>query len=327
MKPLKFTPVLKTPLWGGRDIVALKQLSQPQYVGESWEVSGVPGDETPVAKGDDAGKTLRQLIEQYGADFVGTENLRRYGKEFPLLVKFISADRALSIQVHPDDEMAQRVAGKPYGKTEMWYVVQTHPGADLYCGFNRALTPQDYDNLMAEGRITEALAHYETRPGDCFFIPAGQIHSIGRGNFIIEIQQSSDLTYRVYDFDRIDADGRKRELHVEQAREALNFSTRSDHRTAYEPTENKRIELERHPQFTTSLYHLTRPLRADYGEIDSFVILVAFEGTAQVIDDRGNETTLRAGETVMLPALTKFADIRPCGNDRFSCIETYVVPV
>lgn len=319
-----FTPVFKTPLWGGRDIVHIKELSQPQFVGESWEVSGVPGDESLVAAGQEAGSTLRQLIERHGAAFLGARNLARYGTDFPLLIKFISADRALSIQVHPDDAMAQRVEGKPYGKTEMWYVVKAHEGANLYSGFNQKLDLEAYDRLMAEGRLTDALAHYETQPGDCFVLPAGQVHSIGEGNFIIEIQQSSDLTYRVYDFDRVDPNGQKRELHTEQARQAINFDdVREDYRTHYEPRLNERVLLEQREEFTTSLYRLTQPLRADYADIDSFVIFIAFEGEATLRDNEGNTTTLRAGQSVLLPASTTGVEIVPT-SECFACIETYV---
>lgn len=319
-----FSPVFKTPLWGGRDIVRIKQLSQPECVGESWEISGVPGDETLVTTGPEAGASLRQLIERHGAAFMGQRNWERYGTDFPLLIKFISADSALSIQVHPDDAMAQRVEGKPYGKTEMWYVVDAHPGANLYSGFSRKLDLATYDQLMAEGKLTDALARYETRPGDCFVLPAGQVHSIGEGNFIVEIQQSSDLTYRVYDFDRVDTNGQKRELHTEQARQAIDFEhLRDDYRTAYEARLNERVLLEQRKEFTTSLQRLTQPLRTDYSAVDSFLIFVAFEGEATLLDNEGNTSTLRAGQTVLLPATTQWVEIQPTCSP-FACIETYV---
>ena len=169
---VKFKEVMKSPLWGGKDIVALKHIEGVDTIGESWEVSGVPGDETPVVGGEYDGWTLRQLIEKFGADFVGKKNFEVNGTNFPLLIKFISADDALSIQVHPDDAMAQRVAGKPFGKTEMWYLVGAHPGATLYSGFNRDLTVEEYDKVMAENRLEDVMARYETKVGDCFFIPA-----------------------------------------------------------------------------------------------------------------------------------------------------------
>ena len=321
----KFKEVMKSPLWGGKDIVALKHIEGVDTIGESWEVIGVPGDETPVVGGEYDGWTLRQLIEKFGADFVGKKNFEVNGTNFPLLIKFISADDALSIQVHPDDAMAQRVAGKPFGKTEMWYLVGAHPGATLYSGFNRDLTVEEYDKVMAENRLEDVMARYETKVGDCFFIPAGQIHSIGKGNLIIEVQQSSDLTYRVYDFNRRDAQGNLRQLHTAEAREALNFKSKADYRTHYEDRENCRVQLESCPQFTTSVYHLTEPLRADYADVDSFAILICYEGQAELTDSEGNTTTLKAGETVLFPATNKWVDIRPLGEGRFSCVETYTL--
>lgn len=326
MTPFRFTPLLKTPLWGGRDIVAVKGITNHKTVGESWEISGLKGEETIVSEGPDTGKNLVQLIEQYGAALMGAENLQRYGKDFPLLIKFISAAQPLSIQVHPDDEMAQKLENAPYGKSEMWYVVDTHEGASLYNGFKETLSLEAFDQATAEHRLSEHLARYNTQAGDCFFIPAGQIHSIGSGNFIIEIQQSCNLVYRVCDFNRVDANGQKRELHLEQARKALNFETRSDYQSHYTPRENERILLEQHAEFTTGLYHLTQPLRADYSHLDSFVIFIAFAGTARLTDGHGHSLTLRAGESILFPAENAFVDIEPIGETRFSCIETYVDP-
>lgn len=326
MTPFRFTPLLKTPLWGGRDIVEMKGITHHETVGESWEISGLEGEETIVSEGPDAGKNLVQLIEQYGAALMGKENLQRYRKNFPLLIKFISADAPLSIQVHPDDKMAQQIEHAPYGKSEMWFVIDTQEGANLYSGFKESLTREDFEQAIAENRLTDTLAHYMTQPGDCFFIPAGQIHSIGKGNFIIEIQQSCDLVYRVNDFDRVDANGQKRELHLDLARKAIHFEARPDHRSQYALRENERILLERHPEFTTNLYHLTQPLRADHSMVDSFVIFSAFAGEARLTDKNGNHLILRAGETILFPAENAFVDIEPIGETRFSCIETYVEP-
>lgn len=319
-----FTPVYKATLWGGHDIARIKQFESTERLGESWEVSGVPGDESLVAQGPEAGSTLAQLIERHGAAFVGQRNWERYGTEFPLLIKLVSAHNALSIQVHPDDAMAQELEGKPFGKTEMWYVVDAHEGSSLYSGFTRKLDLDTYDQLLAEKRLDEVLARYDTHAGDCFVLPAGQVHSIGQGNFIIEIQQSSDLTYRVYDFDRLDANGNRRELHTEKARKAINFDyVRPDYRTHYTPLLDQRILLEQREEFTTSLYRLTKPLRNDYTQVDSFVIFIAFEGEATLRDNEGNTTTLRAGHSVLLPATTQWVELVP-QSEQFACIETYV---
>ena len=318
----KFTPILKSPLWAGRGIVDLKRLKGYTTVGESWEISGVPGDETVVCSGPHKGKTLRQLIEEFEGDLVGQRNFRRYGTEFPLLIKFISAASDLSIQVHPDDAMAQRY-GRPFGKTEMWYLIGAEDGATLYSGFNRDLTPEEYDKVMEEGKLCDVMAKHETKVGDCFFIPAGQIHSIGAGNLLIEVQQSSDLTYRVYDFDRRDKDGNLRELHTALAREALNFKAKDEYKTAYVDVEEKRVLLEKCPEFTTSVMHFRKSHTLDYSEVDSFVVLIAYEGEAEGCDDSGERFTLKAGESILLPATTKSVAIRPTSG-RFSAVETYV---
>lgn len=321
MKALQFNALLKTTIWGGEEVTALKKLENaPEQVGESWEISGVPGNETVVADGEFKGETLEKLIERFGAELVGKRNLERYGTTFPLLIKFISAAQDLSIQVHPDDAMAQRM-GHPYGKTEMWYIVHTQPGASLCSGFNADFSADGYTESLADGTLMNHLSRHETRPGDCFFIPAGRIHSIGAGNFLVEIQQSSNDTFRVYDFDRTDAEGHKRELHVAQAREALDYKAYPEYRTQYEPRPNDCTPLVDCPQFTTRLYELTAPLKADYTDIDSFVILIAFEGAATLRYAEG-ELTLRAGESVLFPATTEGVEIVPAAGG-FKALETF----
>lgn len=321
MKALQFNALLKTTIWGGEEVTALKKLENaPEQVGESWEISGVPGNETVVADGEFKGETLEKLIERFGAELVGKRNIERYGTTFPLLIKFISAAQDLSIQVHPDDAMAQRM-GHPYGKTEMWYIVHTQPGASLCSGFNADFSADGYTKSLADGTLMNHLSRHETRPGDCFFIPAGRIHSIGAGNFLVEIQQSSNDTFRVYDFDRTDAEGHKRELHVAQAREALDYKAYPEYRTQYEPHPNDCTPLVDCPQFTTRLYKLTAPLKADYTDIDSFVILIAFEGAATLRYAEG-ELTLRAGESVLFPATTEGVEIVPEAGG-FKALETF----
>lgn len=321
MKALQFNALLKTTIWGGEEVTALKKLKNaPEQVGESWEISGVPGNETVVADGEFKGETLEKLIGRFGAELVGKRNLERYGTTFPLLIKFISAAQDLSIQVHPDDAMAQRM-GHPYGKTEMWYIVHTQPGASLCSGFNADFSADGYTESLADGTLMNHLSRHETRPGDCFFIPAGRIHSIGAGNFLVEIQQSSNDTFRVYDFDRTDAEGHKRELHVAQAREALDYKAYPEYRTQYEPRPNDCTPLVDCPQFTTRLYELTAPLKADYTDIDSFVILIAFEGAATLRYAEG-ELTLRAGESVLFPATTEGVEIVPAAGG-FKALETF----
>lgn len=321
MKALQFNALLKTTIWGGEEVTSLKKLNNaPKQVGESWEISGVPGNETVVSDGEYKGETLEHLIERFGAKLVGKRNLERYGTTFPLLIKFISAAQDLSIQVHPDDAMAQRM-GHPYGKTEMWYIVHTQPGASLCSGFNADFSADGYTESLADGTLMSHLSRHETKPGDCFFIPAGRIHSIGAGNFLVEIQQSSNDTFRVYDFDRTDAQGNKRELHVAQAREALDYKAYPEYRTQYELRPNDCTPLVDCEQFTTRLYELNAPVKADYTDIDSFVILIAFEGAATLRYAEG-ELTLKAGESVLFPATTEGVEIVPADSG-FKALETF----
>lgn len=322
MKPLRFKEILVPTIWGGDDIVKMKG-AEGSAIGESWEISGVPGSETVVAEGDMAGLTLAELIAQHGAALVGEKNLAQYGTSFPLLIKFISAAQALSIQVHPDDAMANRM-GHPYGKTEMWYLVGATPEASLCSGFSHDFSAEGYMQSLADGTLTEHLAMHDTNAGDCFFIPAGRIHSIGAGNFIVEIQQSSNDTFRVYDFDRTDAQGKKRELHVEQAREALNYSAEKEYRTHYVHETDKAVALVECPQFTTHLVEAVEGMTLKHADIDSFVILIAYEGEALLVDGEGNEVVLKAGQTVMFPATNTEVTVGPMGGQRFCALQTYV---
>lgn len=322
MKPYFFTPLLKQVIWGGEEVTALKG-TQPslERVGESWEISGVAGDETLVCCGDDEGMTLKQLIEKYGADLIGSENLRRYGTTFPLLIKFISAAQDLSIQVHPDDAMAQRM-GHPYGKTEMWFIVRAKKDASLIAGFSHPSSADEYLSSLEDGTLMTHLQRHKTASGQCYFIPAGRIHSIGAGNFLVEIQQSSTDTFRVYDFDRRDAYGNPRELHVEQAKEALDYADCNAGPAEYTPCRNEAVELVHCPQFTTRLYELDAPLHADYSKIDSFIILIAFEGEAECKTANGDTFTLCAGQSVLLPATTQGINIEP-KSEMFRALETF----
>ena len=321
MKAIQFNALLKTTIWGGEEIPRLKNMKDaPAKVGESWEVSGVPANETKVVGGEYEGMTLTELIDRFGADFVGTRNLERYGNTFPLLIKFISAADDLSIQVHPDDAMANRM-GHPYGKTEMWYLIGTQPGASLCAGFNADFSAEGYMQSLADGTLMSHLCRHETQVGDCFFIPAGRIHSIGAGNFIVEIQQSSNDTFRVYDFDRRDAQGNTRELHVEQAREALDYKAYPEYRTNYVLKPNAYTSLVECEQFTTGLYQLTETVKADYSNIDSFVIVIAYEGSATLRYAEG-EVKLEAGQTVLFPATTTEVEFIP-GAEGFKALQTH----
>ena len=315
----KFKPLLKQTIWGGDRIIAFKHLSQPMdNVGESWEVSGVMGFESVVDGGEHQGKTLNQLVHELKESLVGKENYRRFGDEFPLLVKFIDACQDLSIQVHPDDETARR-QGMGRGKTEMWYVLDSAPGARLFNGLKQRITPDEYRQRVADDSITEVLASYDVREGDVFYIPAGRIHAIRSGSFVAEIQQTSDVTYRIYDYRRRDKNGNFRELHTELAAESIDYTVLPDYRTRYEPRQNEGVLLVDCPYFTTAVYDLTEPMLLDYSDLDSFVILIAVAGESTLTAD-GESVSFRAGESVLLPAIT--AEVRVDGTVKF--LETFV---
>ena len=322
MYPLKFAPILKQTLWGGDKIVPFKHLnSDVTGVGESWEISDVEGDESVVANGPDKGSTLTEMVRRYREELVGEANYHRFGNKFPLLIKFIDAKQDLSIQVHPNDQLAKK-RHNSFGKTEMWYVIDADKGAKLRSGFSQEITPKEYKERVHNNTITDVLQEYEINSGDVFFLPAGRIHSIGAGAFIAEIQQTSDITYRIYDFNRKDANGKTRELHTDLAREAIDYEVLDDYRTDYEAVKDEPVELVACPYFTTSLYDMTEEINCDYSELDSFVILICVEGACRLIDDEKNEITLRAGETVLLPATTQEISIIPDGAVKF--LETYV---
>ena len=303
MYPLKFNPILKSMIWGGEKLRQYKAIDTDQKnIGESWELSGVPGNESVVSNGEFAGRTITELIKEYGAELLGRHVYETYGENFPLLIKFIDARDDLSIQVHPDDTMAQAVHGQPFGKTEMWYVVSADMDAHLMSGLSAEITPEEYVSRVENNTITDVLCDYKVQAGDVFFLPAGRIHSIGKGCFIAEIQQTSDLTYRIYDFGRLGLDGKPRELHTELAKDAIDYSVSEDYRTAYAPVLNEDAPLVECKYFKTHLLDLTEPLSVDVKSKDSFMIVICLEGKGKLIDSEGNVVSLTQGETVLVPA-------------------------
>lgn len=326
MKPLQFNEILKQKLWGGEDIVRIKG-GDPQkiaYIGESFEISGMAGEETTVASGEFAGWTLRQLAKRFGSRLLGRKNWEKFGEEFPLLIKFISAARDLSIQVHPDDAMAH-VMGHPFGKNEMWYILKAQSGANISNGFKKDFSEEKYAEALSQGNFARHINIVDSHSGDCFFIPAGRIHCISAGNFLIEIQQSSDDTFRVYDFDRIGPDGKKRELHIEQARQALSYKAVPDPRVHYVPNEEGRALLMHTPYFTSHACSLSRRQTMDYSSVDSFMIYVAFEGAARLTDGEGNSLRLPAGHSVLFPAENQTVVVEPENGEKFRFLEACIV--
>lgn len=310
--PLKFTPILKERLWGGTKLntVLGKDTGNASDIGESWELSGVPGDVSVVSNGFLAGNSLNELVEIYMSELVGDKVFEKYGSEFPLLIKFIDANDVLSIQVHPDDALA-RQRHNSFGKTEMWYVMQADKGASLISGFTKDTSKDEYLKALESKKLDTLLASHEVESGDVFFIPAGRVHAIGKGILLAEIQQTSDVTYRIYDFDRRDAKGNSRELHTANALDAIDFSGGKDYKTSYEAKENDVATIVESPYFVTSLIDLrAHELRKDIYNFDSFVILMCMEGSADIIYYHDQKESVKKGETILIPADLKEFSIK-----------------
>ena len=299
--PLKFNPIFLEKIWGGNRIKTVlgKDYDLPNC-GESWELSAVEGNVSVVRNGFLKGNNLTELGEVYMGDLLGDKVYKKFGIEFPLLFKFIDADADLSIQVHPGDELAAK-RHNAYGKTEMWYVIHAEKGALINSGLNREITREEYIGFLEKGKLTEILCFEETFPGDVFFIPAGRIHAIGKGILLAEIQQTSDVTYRIYDYERRDKEGKIRELHNELALDAIEFAYHSEYKTKYEAESNKSSEIVSCPYFTTNMLRFNQKLEKDYHQLDSFVVYMNLKGSFSIIFETGTEV-VEQGETVLIPA-------------------------
>ncbi len=314
-KPFKFRPILKQTPWGGNRIVPFKHLDETlENVGECWDISGVNGNISIVTEGVCSGMTLNDIISQFQTDLVGHKVYAKNGNRFPLLVKFIDADNDLSIQVHPNDALANS-KGYDNGKTEMWYVLDAKPEASLLCGFNKEVTKNEYRLRAHNGTICDIIRKFPVKENDCFFIPAGQVHAICSGTFLVEIQQTSDTTYRIFDYNRKGFDGKLRQLHINEAEQAIDFvKNNAGGKIDYEFKINHRNEIIKCPYFTTSVYSLTTPLSLSLSAIDSFVILIACQGCFAINLDNNETMEVNAGETILIPAITTSAHIKPLGN-------------
>ncbi|MBR1926336.1 MAG: class I mannose-6-phosphate isomerase [Bacteroidales bacterium] len=327
MYPLKFKPYLCEKVWGGEKIAPFKGIfTTRNRIGESWEISAVEGHVSVVENGPFAGKSLTDIMKEYGAELAGKKVIERTGTEFPLLIKFIDAKQDLSVQVHPSDELAARIAPGLKGKTEMWYVVGADKGARLLSGLTQDITPDEYEEKVKDKTITDVLGRYDVRPGDVFFLPAGRIHAIGAGSFVAEIQQTSDITYRIYDYGRLGLDGRPRELHIEKAKEAIDYSVYPDYRTAYTPTKNAEIQLVSCEYFTTTLFDLDKMVSKNLSALDSFVVVMCVGGKGELVDNEGDgrvhRLELRQGETVLVPATASTIEFHPDGA--MTCLTSFI---
>ena len=303
MQIYKFNTILRPVLWGGDKLVQFKRLPAcNEPIGESWELSVMPGRESIVAQGEEKGMTLSQLVRHYGAELVGKDVSRRYGDHFPLLIKFIDAHRDLSIQVHPDDRMARQRHGCP-GKNEMWYILNADEHSLIRTGFKRQLSADEFDELLKDSSILDVVNSTTSRPGDVFYIHAGQIHNIGAGNFLVEIQQSSDITYRVWDYNRRDPNGNMRPLHIEEAREALDFSPREGRVQDRPILASGMTGLVNCPEFVVRHLEFDGDYTFENPGCHTFVAMICIQGEATLQVEGMKPVTLCQGETVLVPAI------------------------
>jgi mannose-6-phosphate isomerase len=319
--PLKFSPILKDKIWGGTKLKSLfDKNTLTDKLGESWELSGYEGYESVVTNGFLSGNNLTELIEIYMGDLVGDKIYDQYGLSFPLLFKLIDANDNLSIQVHPGDEVAEE-RHNSYGKTEMWYVVDAEPGAELIIGFAKECSHEVYLDALEAGEVESLLQKVPVTKGDVLFIPAGLVHAIGKGVVVAEIQQSSDITYRIYDYKRTDDNGNERELHTEQALDVINFDASKEPKVAYNSQINEITPLVECDYFTTNMLRFDAPVTRNYGQIDSFVAYMCLEGNL-VIECNDEKTIVYKGDTVLVPACIDEIGLIP--DSEVTLLEVYV---
>lgn len=319
--PLKFKTIFKDKIWGGQKINTYlgKDFLPLSNCGETWEISGVKSDVSVVENGELANESLASLLESYKEELVGASVYQRFGNEFPLLVKFIDANDDLSIQVHPDDKLAKK-RHNSFGKTEMWYVIQADEGASLIAGFSQKVNEDIYLEKLNSGKLNDILNKEEVKAGDVFFLPAGRVHTIGKGLLIAEIQQTSDITYRIYDFDRVDDKGNKRELHTQEALAALDYEVYPEYKSVYTRQINEPVHVVSCPYFTTNILEYTEAVSRNYS-FDSFVIHVCVEGSYTLKYGKAS-LEVRMGDCVLIPAVIKSVSMET--SKGFKILESYI---
>lgn len=316
--PLLFEPNLHTVVWGGNQLRTYKGLEPTdEPIGESWEVSAVPSSTSVISNGEWKGRDLTSVISEHPEEILGRSVNNKYHGQLPLLVKFIDAKRDLSIQVHPNDEMAQREHGK-MGKSEMWYIIKADEGAHLYAGFKQEITPYEYQKRVEDGSITEVLADHKVKSGDVFYLPAGRVHAICGGIMLAEVQQSSDVTYRIYDYNRPGLDGKPRELHTELAAKALNYHVEKNYITDYQAFQDQAVQIIDSPYFDVRVMEISSPFHRNLLKYDSFIISMYIEGDCIIkIRSTGDEIFLKEGNSTLIPAAIADYDVIPLkGNSR-----------
>lgn len=307
--PFLFKPNLHELVWGGRKLTRWKRMPETDYIGESWEVSAVQSSPSVIANGMWEGQTLPEVIAQMPEEVLGHQVAQQYNNQLPLLVKFIDAQNELSIQVHPNDEMARREHGK-FGKTEMWYIIDADPGACVYSGFKSELTPEEYRQRVQDGTIVDALAKHEVHPGDVFYIPAGRVHAICSGVLLAEVQQSSDVTYRIFDYNRVGLDGKPRELHTKLAAKALSYKVEDEYRTMYSTEENHANRVVESPYFSVRVTELVDTFHRNLKKYDSFIITMCLKGDCKIrVRSTKDEILLHEGYSCLIPAAIADYDV------------------
>ena len=320
--PLKFNPIFKDKIWGGQKINTIlhKDFSPLPNCGESWEISGMEDDASVVSNGFLSGNELNELIEIYMYDLVGDAPYFRYGIGFPLLIKIIDAADDLSVQVHPDDELAME-RHEQNGKTELWHVLDAEPGAGLYVGFKSKVTKSNFEEAVRKGTVDQLLQFYPVKKGDTFFIPAGTVHAIGKGVLLAEIQETSDITYRIFDWNRKDEEGNSRKLHLDEAMDAINFDDQTTYKIEIDNTLNSSVKIIRNPFFNINLLTFDKPMHKEYHNIDSFVIYICTEGEVHFLYD-GTVEILKQGDVLLKPAMIEALDLVPAISSKV--LETYL---
>ncbi len=320
--PLKFEPILKEKIWGGNSLSDHygKVAGNLKNIGESWELSAVSDNLSVISNGFLAGNNIEEIIEVYMGDITGESVYEKFGNEFPLLIKLLEARADLSIQVHPDNELAKK-RHNAYGKTEMWYILQSDKNAKIYTGFANPVTRESYTNAYNNNTIQNLLNVEDADSGDAFFTPAGRIHAIGAGIVLAEIQQTSDITYRIYDWGRTDQNGKSRELHNDLAMDALDFKASGRNKIRKELIENKAENLVSCEFFDTNIIHFNKQINRDYSLIDSFVTYICTEGSFLIRWDNKSEKVTK-GETVLLPALID--DVALIPEPEATLLEIYI---
>jgi len=309
--PLKFEPILKDKIWGGSSLVKNygKKADPSRLIGESWELSAVEDDLSVVSNGFLAGNTIEEIIEIYMGDITGESVYEKFGNEFPILIKFIEANVDLSIQVHPGDNLA-RERHNVYGKTEMWYILDNRPSSKIYTGFVKPITKEIFKKILENGNLPDILHVKSAEKGDVFFTPAGRIHAIGAGSTLVEIQQTSDITYRIFDWNRKNQNGESRELQTELAIDAIDYSASGKNKIRKKLNQDKTENLVSCEYFITNILQFSSLIRKDYNIIDSFVIYICLEGEFLIHWDKGAEIIIK-GETVLLPAMITDVVLEP----------------